>query len=357
MMQQGVDSRAMLAAFITKLPRLLILAVAGAIAGSGLNLLFVLIRAQNRCFVSETEYYVAFDKGQDDARHWYNDFTWNDVLATDLILGRVMELLGAGYERSEVKEMLRADILSDVRYLTITVRGQDAMQVEEVKNALETALEEFGAEKEEFSSINKIEDEGITQEELPYFAWRAALLGAAAVAGAGVFVTAFCFCMGSVFYTKRDITVRLGIPVCGMTFQEGRRRNKGSVLEERQGRMLEQCLSMLLEKHEQIMLLDASQGQDAAAFLQEIREKGIADATRFQIYHSLEQKVQDTALVAVIPFGKTYRERIADEIDYVQQHGGRIAAAVLTQTNRSWAGIYYAQRTFCAASEADEICL
>ncbi|MDE5825876.1 MAG: hypothetical protein K2H91_14535, partial [Lachnospiraceae bacterium] len=140
LMQQGVDSRAMLATFIIKLPKLLILAVAGAVLGSGLNLFVVLVKIQNRCYVSETEYYVAFDKGQDDARHWYNDFTWNDVLTTDGILGRAMELLGNGYERSQVKEMIRADILSDVRYLTITVKGQNAAQVAEIKDALGTAL-------------------------------------------------------------------------------------------------------------------------------------------------------------------------------------------------------------------------
>lgn len=345
LMQQGIDSRAMFATFITRLPRLLMLAVAGAVAGSGLNLLVVLVKAQSRCYVSEMEYYVEFDKGQDDARHWYNDFTWNDVLATDLILGKVMEQLGTGYERNQVKEMLCADILSDVRYLTITVRGQDYTQVEAVKNALGTALEEFGEAKAEFASISKIEDNEITQEALPYFAWRAALLGAVLAAGAGVFVTAFRFCMGSAFYTKGDITVRLGLPVCGMTFQEGRHRTKGgSALEKRQAEMLEEGLSMLLERHVRILLIDASGGQDAAVFLNEICNRGIADDSCFRIRDKAGQKVQGTAIVAVIPFGKTYREKIFDEIDCAQQQGGRLVAAVLVQVDKNWAHIYYAQK-------------
>lgn len=348
MMQQGVDSRAMFATFIMRLPRLAILAMAGAILGSGLHLLVVLAKSQNRCYVSETEYYVAFDKGQDDARHWYNDFTWNDVLATDGILGRMMELLGDGYERSRVREMLRADILSDVRYLTITVRGQDAAQVEAVKNALGTALQEFGEEKDEFSSIDKIEDQGIAPEEIPCFAWRAALLGAVVLSGAGVFWTAFCFCMGSVFYTKNDIEVRLGLPACGMTFREGHRKDRERVVEQRQAEMLAAGLRRLSESYARILLMDASNGQEAEAFLREIADRELADAGRFQIYDiqrdagRMGSAYADTAVVAVIPFGEPYRERITDEIGHVRFHGGRVAAAVLTGADRAWMQLYYA---------------
>lgn len=346
-MQQGIDSRAMFATFIIKMPKLLILAVTGAILGSGLNLFVVLVNLPKRCYVSETEYYVAFDKGQDDARHWYNDFTWNDVLATDGILGRAMELLGDGYERSEVKEMLRADILSDVRYLTITVRGQDAAQVEAVKNAIGIALEEFGTTKDEFSSIEKIEDVEIVQEEIPYFAWRAAFLGAVIAVGIGIFVIAFTFCMGSVFYTKRDIMNRLGIPACGMTFRKERRRDKSSRFEQRQAQMLADNLDLLKEKYGQILLMDASDGQEAAAFMQEMLDRGLADASWVQICDK-ENNIgcfgqEDHAIVAVIPFGKPYRERITDEIDDVQLHGGQVAAAVLTGADRRWMQLYYAQ--------------
>ena len=134
MMQQGIDSRAMFATYITKLPRLLILAVAGALLGSGLNLFVTLVKTQDVCYVSETEYYIDFADGRYEARDYYNAFTWNEyVLGSDLVLGRAMEYLGSGYDRDQVKEMLRAEMLSDVRYLTIYVRGQEPAQVAEVR--------------------------------------------------------------------------------------------------------------------------------------------------------------------------------------------------------------------------------
>lgn len=350
-MQQGIDSRAMFATFITKLPMLLVLAAAGAILGSGLNLLIVLGRIREVCYVSETGYYIEFAEGQYEAKNYYNAFTWNDQIGNDLILGRAMELLGESYDRDQVRAMITADILSDVRYLKVSVKGPDPIQVDEIKNALGTALGEFGTRMREFDSIYKIEDSKIAQEEIAYFTWRAAFLGAVVAAGIGGFVTAFGFCIGSVFYTKNDIMVRLGIPVCGMTYREGHHKSGDDVLEQRQAAMLVESLGMLAEKHSQILLMDASDGQAASLLLRDIQNRGLGDDACFQLYDSkkdirrLGQEGADIAVVAVIPFGKPYREKITDEMNHVQLHGGRIAAAVLVQADRKWMKLYYGNRT------------
>lgn len=349
LMQQGIDSRAMFATYITKLPRLLILAVAGALLGSGLNLFVTLVKTRDVCYVSETEYYIDFAEGRYEMKDYYNAFTWNEyVLGSNLVLGRAMEYLGSGYDRDQVKEMLRAEMLSDVRYLTIYVRGQEPAQVAEVRDAVRKAMEELGAGKDEFDSIDQIDDQGIVQEVLPSFGWRAAFLGAVIAVGIGVFVIAFRFCMGSAFYTKGDITARLGIPVCGMTFHKGRRRigSKEGAVYQRQAEMLAGNLKTLAEHYPRIMLMDASGGQEAALFLQDMRERGLADCSNFQVYDTKEcadETFDETSVVvAVIPFGKVYREKITDEMDYVRQHGGRVVSAVLTQSDKVWMELYYA---------------
>lgn len=342
-MQQGIDSRAMFATYITKLPGLFLLAAAGAVLGSGLNLLVVMVKTQDICYVSETKYYIDFADGRYEARDYYNDFTWNDEVLATQILDRAMELLGSAYDRNQVSTMISARILSDVRYLTVYVRGQIPAQVEEVRDALGMALEEFGTGKDEFDAIEKIGDSEIVQEEIPYFGWRAALLGAVVAAGTGAFALAFRFCMGSVFYTKGDITARLGVPACGMTFRGG--RSVESILEQRQAEMLTESLQMLAERYQQILLLDASGGQEAALFLQDIRDRGLVDCSCFRICDTKEGANEDSVVMAVIPFGKPYRERIADEIDHAQLHGAKVVSAVLTQSDRKWMEIYYAWRS------------
>lgn len=339
----GIDSRALFATYIIKLPRVLILAVAGAVLGSGLSLIMALLQMQERCYVSETEYYIQFAEGQLDAKHHYNDFTWNDVLTSNEILGRAMELLDDSYDRSQVKEMLTADILSDVRYLTITVRGLELNQVEAVKNAIGTALEIFAQTKEEFDSIYKIDDLEIVQEEIPLFTWRAAALGGFLAVCAGVFWIALYFSMGSVFYTKRDITKHTGMSVYGMTFAGLHKKDHFRAVQDRQLKMLSENLQRLTQVHSRILLFDASGGQEAAAFLQEIQKQGFADCAQFQIFDSKNDKqtVKNAVFLAVIPFGKCYRERIIDEMDFVQLQGGSIAGAVLVKANIFWTAIYY----------------
>lgn len=188
MMQQGIDSAAMLVTLITKLPVLLALAVAGAILGSGLHLIITFIQTREPVYVSETEYYIDFAEGRYEAKDYYNDFTWNDVLSIDPILGKAMEALGGNYDREQIRSMITADILSDVRYLTITVKGGDAELVRNVKDEIGTALVEYGKHKDEFDSIEKIKDLEITQEQPQYFALRAAFLGAALFAAIGLFL-------------------------------------------------------------------------------------------------------------------------------------------------------------------------
>lgn len=342
-MQQGIDSKAVLATYLTRLPALLLLAVAGAVLGSGLHLLMALAAAREPVYVSETEYYIAFAEGRYEARDWYNDFTWNDVISTKPILDRMMELLGSGYDENQVKNMITADILSDVRFLTITVRGQEPETVKAVKNAIGTALEEYGNFEDAFSAIDKIEDLEIVQEKIQYFGWRAAFLGAAVFVGIGIFVTALWVSMGSVFYTKCDVMKMLGVPVCGLTMAVNGTKKSDDIFIKRQQKMLDQNLKMLSDMYDSLMLMDASDGKEAEAFLQEARACNLAGAEKLEIFDTncAGERIRGTAIIAVIPFGKPYREKITDEINYAVLQGGEIAAAVLIKVDRNWSKIYY----------------
>ena len=122
-----------------------------------------------------------------------------------------------------------------------------------------------------------------------------------------------------------------------MTF---RGADGGGRIEERQAEMLAGNLKMLSDRYARVWLVDASGGQAAEAFLQDIRSRGLADGSCFEVYRA--EACADDAVMAVIPFGVPYRERILDEIGDVQLHGGRIVSAVLVQAKRRWMRIYYA---------------
>jgi capsular polysaccharide biosynthesis protein len=291
-MNQGVDSKALVTTVITKIPLLLIIAVTGAIIGSGLNLIIATVKEKDAEYVSETEYYIEFAPGRYEARDYYNDYTWNDVIGTDLILGKAMEILGTDYDRDYVKSMISANIYSDVRYLSVNVKGKNYDEVATVSDVLEPVLFEFGETMGEFTSIYKINDSGISMEEIPHFTLRAAFLGAIIFGFTELFIIVFRFCIGSSFYTKRDISKCLEIPVYGIAFKNGKYEGVGKMPNV------------------------------------EYNDKFFADNN------------DSNNLIAIIPFGKPYREVIIDEIDNVALGGKKVSGAILVGVDSVWYKIY-----------------
>lgn len=338
--QEGIDSKALLVCFLQKLPYLLLVGVAGAVLGSGLYLLIAVMTSQGTKYQAETEYYIDFAEGRLEAKDYYNDFTWNDVMATDLILGNTMESLGASYDRAAVKEMITADILSDVRYLTITVEGSDEAAVEAVSNATKISLEQFGSRMEEFDSIEQIENNGVEQEKKKLFTWRAAFLGALA----GIFAASFClvskFCLGSSFYTKHAISQCFSIPVFGLFYAKQ---------NQKQGAQ-EMALQLALQHRMkdckgQVVLLDVCQGDYAKKCREELQTLYTKEqlGSDFIVQGCFVQGMQDfdrmreaEGVILVIPFAKPCREAVMEKLDELQNQECRVLGAVLADVDKKW---------------------
>ncbi len=334
--QEGIDSKALLVCIIQYIPKLILFAVAGAVLGSGLNLIIVAMTdLRNPKYIAETEYYVDFADGRLEAKDHYNDFTWNDVMATDLILGKAMVDIGSEYDRNQIKDMITADILSDVRYLTITVKGTNKMLVANVSKALQKALENFGTDKDEFDSIYKIEDLGVQKEKIELFVWRAAFLGALIISLIALFLRIFRFSIGDSFYTKSDISRCFGLPVYGQLY------NKDNKTDGIQEKMLISGLGKVTKNKELVYLLDVT-GEYSEHFLTEL--KGIDNKKIFSnklesFSETNNNKSKD--IIIVVPFGRVCREQINDVIVFVEQQDYKVIGAVLADVDKKWARLYY----------------
>ncbi|MBQ7944652.1 MAG: hypothetical protein IJ326_11400 [Lachnospiraceae bacterium] len=298
--REGIDSKEYLIRFLFQLKKFILIGVAGAVIGSGLYLLIVAIDARVPVYQSVTRYYIDFAEGRIDAKDYYNDYTWNTVIESDLILGRVVEQF-PDYERSVVKDMVTADILSDVRYLTITVRGEDAVQVEEIAAMLEEALVYFGTEyngvderdiydsivkidvSDTFDSIVKIEDSGVNKVVQPLFTWRAAFLGFVIGFLAAWFAFSVRFAVADVFYTRGSIEKYLGITSLGIRYRQGK---KASLVE-------------------------------------------------------VQTEETEDGKILLIPFGVSCRRRTEDMIRDLKRQGCKVSGAVLTEADAKWMKLYY----------------
>lgn len=343
--QEGIDSKALLVCFLRKLPYLLLMGVAGAFIGSGLYLLIAIVTSEGPLYQAETEYYIDFADGRLEAKDHYNDFTWNDVIATDLILGNMMEILGASYERNAIKEMITADILSDVRYLTITIKGSDSTLVGAVSEAMKLSLELFGSSKEEFDSIDQIENNGVQQVEEKLFTWRAALLGVVCGVLVGVFWIAASFSLGSRFYTKRSISQCFGIPVFGLFYA------KDNQVEGAQEKALQLALQYRMEKEsvKKVVIADVVEGNYAQkctdtlmSFYREEQPGVVYSVQGFFIskMEDFDAIRQTNGVILAIPFAKSCRESVIEKINQLENQDCKVLGAILVDVDKKWMKMY-----------------
>ena len=97
-------------------------ALAGAVLGGGIYFVVCVLPAANREYESVSKLYLNFNCEPEDFNELsYNGYTWNDLMATDPILDSTMENLPAGIGRETVIGATKAEILSDIRLLTVTI--------------------------------------------------------------------------------------------------------------------------------------------------------------------------------------------------------------------------------------------
>ena len=149
--------------------------------------------------------YISFDHDENgEVYQYYNGYTWNDLLDSDPIVDLVMKEL-PGYEKSDVRESTTAEILSDIRLLTITVRGDNEKFVREIRNAVENGLKEFAKNSDELEEIKVLRS---TVPERVYWDNRttsACVIGAAALGVLALFIIGFHYVMDESMYVQEDV--------------------------------------------------------------------------------------------------------------------------------------------------------
>ena len=317
--RDGIDSKAFLICFLKRIPYMLLIGLTGAIIGSGLYLLIAAVNNRTPVYYRETEYYIEFAPGRIEAKDYYNAFTWNDVMKTRLILDKTMEQLGSSYSQESVKEMITADILSDVRYLTIT-------------------------DKAEFDSITQIEDNGTELLQQPLFTWRAAFLGFLIAFLLAFFRFCIHFGLNETFYTREQVRKELGIPVLGLLY-----RQKNDKMGEQE---LQTCLTLEPIVNAQTVFADVTEGNYAEYFVKEYSALVEQDAdkmpqtaaypvTTLELYQKMEKA---ESVILVIPFGVPCLNRARDVLSELQRRNCKIAGAVLAQADNKWVRAYYTGR-------------
>ena len=161
---EGMDVKKYMLCLLGRLPLLLAAAACGALLGALIYMIVRTVPESEREYQAYAKVYLDFAADETgEVYQAYNGYTWNDLMAADPIMDLTLAGLSADYAREEVEEAMQAEILSDIRLLTLTVTTHSADRTDEILAAAVEALETYGTQAKEFIGIKAVR---ITQGKL-----------------------------------------------------------------------------------------------------------------------------------------------------------------------------------------------
>ncbi|MGN1022957.1 MAG: hypothetical protein ACI4OJ_05615 [Lachnospiraceae bacterium] len=201
----------------------------------------------------------AYNENTQTAYDYYNAATWQGLLFTHPGIYETIEAeLPAGMTLEEAQADTKADLISDIRFLSVTVTCDTKEKAEGLSKAIQDALVQFGESAKEFDSITFL---SATEPELVTVQDRsrnAALLGL--VLGL-VFSALFLWLreiLDDAVYTPEEVRRRYQVPALAVTGKKGSaplpafleketRENLQELLQKTEGNI---CLAGLSDKEE-----------------------------------------------------------------------------------------------------------
>lgn len=154
--KEGIDFKRLRLFFRKRIWIVVLMAVIGGGIGA---LTYQVVKALNMPiqYQAVSKLYITFNVDENgDVYQYYNGYTWNDLLHSDLVVGCILGYLPETYKKEDVSEATEASILSDVRLLTVTTTGEDEKTVREIQNAIQMGLAAYATINPELQGITTI---------------------------------------------------------------------------------------------------------------------------------------------------------------------------------------------------------
>lgn len=330
-MREGLDLKLTALLYRRKIWVSIVCALAGAALAGGLYFLVHVVYGPAREYEGISKLYLTFDEDDDgDAYQYYNGYTWNDLMGTEPILDKIMEELPPDRNREAVRNSITADILSDIRLLTITVRSFDESESDLILRAAENALVRFGEEMIEFEKIEVIEHGQAALVVVEDETVRAVIAGAVIGLLASFLGLALVCVLDDSVYVPSDFEKRYGYPVLGVTFAGNPEAGKES---------LERHIRLVTEKVTDVIYIDTAISEikipesDLAA--EDVMDAAAADA-------STDSGSGGRGIILYVPYGRGNGKLLERWIAEARLNGSRILGAVITEADPGLYRLYFA---------------
>lgn len=253
--KRGMDLKRLYLCLQGKIWLLVMMTITGAVLG---GVTYQVVRAMRMpiTYAGVSKLYISFGVDESgEVYQYYNGYTWNDLLDTDPVLKSIMEYIPAGYTKEDVIGATKAEILSDIRLLTITVEGSTEKFVREIQAAVEEGLVAYARDSEELRRIEVIR----TDEPVHVF-WddktmTACVTGGVCFAIVVCIILAFLYVLDESVYVQNDVEKKYPYKVLGIMT----RKQKGL---QPYARELQANFSYLLGNRKKFAIIDVEDHSD-----------------------------------------------------------------------------------------------
>lgn len=327
---EGMDLTRLWLRFLSKIWVVILVSVLGVVIAGGSYRVYYHVTDAPR-YGSVSKIYLDFAADETgEVYQYYNGYTWNDLMSTSPIIDMTMQgLEHTKIDRGQVEAAVKAEILSDIRLLTITVSAEDETECTQIRDAVLAALEEHGASAKEFLDIRVIKQGDVIRIHADDRIKQARLLGALCGLVISLLVLAFYYVLDDRILVPGDVTRRFGIPVIGVLIRQSEDKEDSLAAGLKQD--YEEDLEYLKQKKacEEVLVLDIA----------ELVKK--ADETSKEADAPAYDKIREaSAVVLKIPYGKVRATALERILERIRFRDGEVDAIVIYDVESSFYRFY-----------------
>lgn len=320
----GMDMKKLGICFMQRCWIVLAAALAGAVIGSVVYTVAHTVPESEREYQAVSKIYLDFAADETgEVYQAYNGYTWNDLMATDPILDVTMEYLPEGYTREEVVAATKAEILSDLRLLTITITTHDAGRCDAIMQATEESLVNRGSTAKEFKNITVIQTEGAGLVTADNRMAQAALIGLVTAAVLTLFGMLLYYIMDDRILLAGDLKMVTDMSFIGY-----------AKAGERLDRDYNDNLAYLREQMGVISTLPIVQKTTA-------HKGGGNDNGTLATQEKWKELCDADGVVIMVEYGKVHAAYLAYIIDQLKLRKCRVAGIAITGADERFLNRYY----------------
>ena len=285
---------------------------------------------------SDAMYKITFDEEKYDATiAYYNDYTWNDVLDSDMVAGEVARLTGLSKE--DIAKATSVPTMSDITIFHVYVDDTSKDQAVRIQDGIANALEKFPVNVPGFISIVQWDNNEPYVYHSSNHMGRVIVVGLAIGILFGVLIVCYISAMDDSVYTARDLNVKGidkvilhaeglkeydndDIKVQLTAMLDNAAKAKAIAIYPYDGAKRNDVIENILKDIEGIKLVVKS-GEESDSYIRQIKEADF--------------------VLLIANFGQRDGRHIELSVNALKNMGGRVDAAVVTGCNARFIKNYY----------------